>query len=460
VIPPYPLTLHAEGVHYRCREKICWIDFEEEMMDPKPRSRRELLKGGALAVGTVAAGASVSKIALAQTPASGAAPALSTYAANEAPMVAPSDDVIAYGSRSHYVTSKRIPAMGRPSPDDMGLEFHLATPLQDSFGTIQASSLHYVATTKGSFIPDIDPAKHTLMIDGLVDRPRVFTMADLKRFPSVSQFHFIECSGNSHNARDKTVQESHGLTSNAEWTGVRLSTLFKECGLQKKATWFVAEGAEEIKGASTIPIAKAMTDVIVAYGMNGEPLRPQQGFPVRLIVPGFEGIFNTKWLRHIKAVDQYQLNMNDFGHLQRSPINAALQYQIGPKSVITFPSGGQKLSEHGWYEITGLAWSGAGAVRKVEVSTDGGKTWHVAQLKGTPQPMAHTRFGLMWNWDGQEHVLLSRTTDETGHFQPTREEAAKALGAAYTPTWRVPGNNNTIMPWKIARDGSVTNGLA
>ena len=429
-------------------------------MDPKPSSRRELLKGGALAVGTVAAGASVSKIASAQTPASGPAPALPTYAANEAPMVPASEDVIAYGERSHYVTSMRIPALGRPSPDEFGMVFHVATPLQDSVGTIQASSLHYVATTKGSFIPDIDPAKHTLMIDGLVDRPRIFTMEDLKRFPSVSRLHFIECSGNSANERDKTVQESHGMTSYAEWTGVLLSTLLKECGLKSNATWFVAEGAEEVKGASSIPINKGMDDVIVAYGMNGEPLRPQQGFPVRLIVPGFEGIFNTKWLRHIKVVDQYQLNINDFGHLQRSPIEAALGYQIGPKSVITFPSGGQQLPERGWYEITGLAWSGGGAVRKVEVSTDGGKSWNPAELKGTPQRMAHTRFGYLWNWDGNETVILSRCTDEIGQVQPTREQVAKFWGVPYKPKFRLPGMNNSIMPWKIANDGSVTNGLA
>ena len=420
-------------------------------MDPKRTNRRELLKGSALA----AAGAAVSTSALAQAGAK-----LPTYAENEAPMIAADDDLVAYGVRSHYVTSKRIPTNGRPSPDDFGLGFHIATPLQDSYGTVQASSLHYAATTKGAFIPDIDPAKHTLMIDGLVDKPRVFTMADLKRFPSVSRFHFIECSGNSASAANRTVQESHGLTSNAEWTGVLLSTLLKECGLKKNATWFVAEGAEEVKGASTMPINKAMTDVIVAYGMNGEPLRPQQGFPVRLIVPGFEGIFNTKWLRHIKAVDQYQLNMNDYGHLQRTQVTAAMIFLIGPKSVITFPSGGQKLPEHGWYEITGLAWSGQGAVKKVDISTDNGKTWHLAELKGTPQPMAHTRFGYMWNWQGGEHVILSRTTDAIGQVQPTREEVAKILGEAYTPQFRPPQNNNTIMKWKIASDGSVTNGLA
>ena len=428
-------------------------------MDPKSKSRRELLKGGALAVGTVAAGASISKIAFAQSPASDVLP---TYAENEAPMIPVSDDLVAYGVRSHYVTSKRIPATTgyASSPDEFGLTFHIATPLQDSIGTIQASSLHYTATTKKTFIPDIDPAKHMLMIDGLVDRPRIFTMADLKRFPSVTRFHFIECNSNSAAPTDKTVQETHGLTSNAEWTGVLLSTLFKECGIKKEASWFVAEGAEEEKGASTIPMLKGMTDVIVAYGMNGEPLRPQNGFPVRLVTPGFEGIFNTKWLRHIKAVDQYQLNMDDFGHLRPDETRAALGYTWGAKSVITFPSGSQKLPEPGWYEITGLAWSGKGAVRKVEVSTDGGRTWTDAELKATPLPRAHTRFGLMWNWDGDEHVIMSRTTDDTGSVQPTREEVAKALGVVYTPQFRVPGTNNTIMAWRIGKDGSVTNGLA
>jgi sulfane dehydrogenase subunit SoxC len=440
-------------------------------MDSKPSNRRELLKGGALAVGAVATGASVSTLAseaitpaFAQTPAAGPAPALPSYAANEAPEIPVSPDVIAYGVRSHYVKSVRIQEDGRPPGTtarytDFGLTLHIQSPLQDSVGTIQASSLHYCATTKGSFVPDIDPARHTLMIDGLVDRPRIFTMADLRRFPSVTKFHFIECIANSANATHKDVQQSHGTCSNAEWTGVLLSTLFKECGLQDKATWFVAEGAEEVKGASTLPINKGMSDVIVAYGMNGEPLRPQNGFPVRLVVPGFEGIFNTKWLRHIKAVDQYQLNMSDFGHLRRDETSAALGYTWGPKSVITFPSGSQKLPERGWYEITGLAWSGNGAVRKVEVSTDGGRTWNEAELKGMPLAKAHTRFGYMWNWDGGEHVIMSRTTDEIGSVQPTREEVAKALGVAYTQHFHPPGTNNTIMPWKIASDGSVTNGI-
>ncbi len=250
-----------------------------------------------------------------------------------------SKELIEYGQRSHYVTSVRIahPMGGRPSPDAFGKVFHLASPLQDSVGVVTPSSLHYVATTRGSYMPDIDPRQHTLTIHGLVDRPLTFTMDDLKRLPSVTRLHFIECAGNRHNGRQKTVQESHGMTSCAEWTGVLLSTLLKECGLKGSATWFVAEGAEEVKGASSMPIAKAMDDCLIAYGMNGEAVRPQNGFPLRLMAPGFEGIFHTKYLRRIKVVDRYYMNYNDYGHLDKDPKEAALGFQIGPKSVITRP---------------------------------------------------------------------------------------------------------------------------
>ena len=208
---------------------------------------------------------------------------------------------------------------------------------------ITPSSLHFVGTTRGSYIPEIDPKEHRLLIHGMVDRPLTFTMEDLKRLPSVTRLHFMECAGNRTSPRAKTVQESHGMTSCAEWTGVLLSVLFKECGVKRGASWFVAEGSEEVKGASSIPIAKGMDDCFVAYGMNGEALRPQNGFPLRLMVPGFEGIFHTKYLRRIKVVDRYYMNYNDFGHMDQEPKIAALEYQIGPKSVITFPSVGQLL---------------------------------------------------------------------------------------------------------------------
>ena len=373
-------------------------------------------------------------------------------------MLKDTNELIRYGDRSKYITSVRIPHGGRPTPDNFGLTFHVATPLQDSVGVVTPSSLHYYATTRGAFLPDIDPRQHTLMIHGLVDRPLTFTMDDLKRLPSVTRLHFIECAGNRSSPRAKTVQESHGMTSCAEWTGVLLSTLLKECGLKGSAKWFVAEGAEEVKGASSMPIAKAMDDCILAYGMNGEAVRPQNGFPLRLMVPGFEGIFHTKWVRRIKVVDQYYINYNDFGHLDQDAKEAALGYQIGPKSVITFPSGSQRLPGRGFYEISGLAWSGGGAIRKVEVSTDGGKSWKVAEFKGTPQRMAHTRFALPWNWDGKETVIMSRCTDELGSVQPSRAQVAEHFHKPIDASFSVPGLDNSIQPWHIASYGSVTNG--
>jgi len=282
----------------------------------------------------------------------------------------------------------------------------------------------------------------------------------LRRLPSVTRLHFIECAGNRSTPKATTVQETHGMTSCAEWTGVLLSTLLKECGLKGGASWFVAEGSEEVKGASSIPLAKAMDDCLVAYGMNGEALRPQQGFPLRLMVPGFEGIFHTKYLRRIKVVDRYYMNYNDYGHLDRDAKEAALGFQIGPKSVITFPSGEQQLPGRGFFEIRGLAWSGGGAIRKVEVSTDGGRRWNNAEIKGTAHRMAHTRFSHMWNWDGQETELLSRCTDELGQVQPSRLQVAKHWNVPLDPSYSVPGLDNTIQPWRIASDGSVHNGNA
>jgi sulfane dehydrogenase subunit SoxC len=338
------------------------------------------------------------------------------------------------------------------------MTFHVNSPLQDSVGIITPSSLHFIGTHRGALTPDIDPKTYRLLIHGMVDRPLEFTLDELKRFPSVSRVHFIECAGNNARAAHKTVQETHGLTSSSEWTGVLMSSLLKEVGVQKGASWVVSEGSEEVHGAGSIRLAKMMDDVIVTYGQNGEALRPQQGFPVRLVVPGFEWIYNTKWLRRVKVVDRYYMTYNDYGHIQKDPKVAELAFEWGPKSVITFPSGGQKLPGHGVYQITGLAWSGGGAVRKVEVSTDGGQTWKEAQIRGAVYRMAHTRFGMDWKWEGQECALQSRCTDEVGQVQPTRVEVAKYLN--HPTAQGVQGLNNTIQPWKVASDGTVHNGLA
>jgi sulfane dehydrogenase subunit SoxC len=274
--------------------------------------------------------------------------------------------------------------------------------------------------------------------------------------------HFIECLGNHARPEYKTVQETHGLTSCSEWTGVPLATLLKECGVQKGASWVVSEGSEEVKGSGSIRLAKATEDVIVAYGQNGEPLRPQQGFPLRLIVPGFEGIYNVKWLRRIKVVDRYYMTYNDYGHIQKDEEIAALTFQWGPKSVITFPSGGQQLAGPGVYEITGLAWSGGGRVTKVEISADNGQTWKQAEIRGDVHPKAHTRFGMTWKWDGQECVLMSRCIDELGQVQPTRAQLAQHFHEPpdYYKTHGVQGSDNMIQPWRVASDGSVHNAIA
>jgi sulfane dehydrogenase subunit SoxC len=421
-------------------------------MSSRPPGRRRFLKKSAALAG-LALGAAKS--------ASGQAP--DGHPGGDAHSSDPKElakELVAYGERSHYVNSVRVPVAERMSPDMFGLTFHVLTPLQDSVGIITPSSLHYVATHRGSFVPDINPSEHKLMIHGMVDRPLVFTMDELKRLPSVSRIHFIECLGNRAQARHKTVQETHGLTSCAEWTGVSLSLLLKEAGVQKGASWIVAEGAEEIKGDSSLPLGKAMDDCFVAYAMNGEAIRPQQGFPLRLIVPGFEGIHQIKYLRRIKVVDRYYMTYDDYGHIQPDARAASLTNMIGPKSVITFPSGGQQLMGPGFYQISGLAWSGAGAVKKVDVSTDGGQTWKPAEIQSPLYKMAHARFGLNWKWDGKECVLMSRCTDELGTVQPTRAESAKYWGKPLDASFRVPGNDNTVQPWKILSDGSVRNGLA
>jgi sulfane dehydrogenase subunit SoxC len=371
-------------------------------------------------------------------------------------------DEVAYGERSPYVNSVRIAVAERPAPDEFGLTFHVLTPLQDSVGQITPSALHFVGTHRGAIVPDIKPAEYRFLLHGMVDRPLEFTLEELKRFPSVSRPHFVECLGNRAKPEHKTVQQTTGLTSCAEWTGVPLSLLLKEVGVQKGANWIVSEGAEEVKGAGSIPLAKAMDDCIVAYGQNGEAVRPQNGFPVRLIVPGFEGIYNTKWLRRMKVVDRYYMTYNDYGHISPDPKTAALNLTWGPKSIITSPSGGHILSGPGVYQITGLAWSGGGAVKKVDISTDGGRTWKEAEFRGEAHRMAHVRFGMNWKWDGKACELQSRCTDELGQVQPSSGDLAKLfnLPADYYHDHGTQGTDNRIVPWKIAADGSVSNALA
>jgi sulfane dehydrogenase subunit SoxC len=358
-----------------------------------------------------------------------------------------------YGERSRFEQTVRE-KFPLSKTDEVG---STATPLDETLGIITPSALHYEVHRSG--VPDIDPHKHRLLIHGMIDRPVILTVDEIKRLPSTSRTLFLECQGNSMLAwrpstAAKSVKIIHGYTSCSEWTGVPLSLLLREAGVQQGATWIIAEGADSSGNERSIPMAKAMDDVLVAYGQNGEAVRPENGYPLRLIVPGWTGNINVKWLRRLKVVNQpYLTRMDGVGQPTLMPDGKArqLQFVIEAKSVITFPSGGQQLSGPGVYEIRGLAWSGRGLVRRVEVSTDGGKTWREARLQEPVLPLAHTRFRLDWRWDGREVVLQSRCTDETGYVQPTLAELVRVRGlnSVYF--------NNAIQNWMVTTDGSVHN---
>ena len=429
-------------------------------MNPKKTDRRRFLKNGAALAG-LAVGASAAAIPAA------------TAAAE--PPLEKVDELHLYGERSRYVTTVRNGSINNPERrlKDEPVAFGLRTPLQDSVGMITPASLHF--TISHGFEPrDIDPAEHRLLIHGMVDRPLIFTVDEIKRLPFVTRFHFVECHGNSSTrgpggdarvAANATPQETHGFTSCSQWTGVLLSTLLKEAGVQKGATWMIAEGADEPKHSKSIPIGKGLDDALVAYGQNGEPVRPEQGFPLRLIVPGWQGINNVKWLRRIDLVDEPYMAMMETSRYPSMRLDGKsrwFEFELGPKSLITRPAGGYKMPGPGFHEITGLAWSGAGAVKRVEVSTDGGRTWKDATLHDPIARKAHTRFSCPWNWDGKEAVLQSRCTDETGTVQPTVLEVAKLWDADVDflkKTQQVVGDFNAIQPWKVNADGSVQNAL-
>ncbi len=231
----------------------------------------------------------------------------------------PLKDLVAYGERSHFVTSVRVPVAERESPDHFGLTFHVLTPLQDSVGIITPSSLHFVGTHRGAIVPDIDPKEHRLLIHGMVDRPLEFTMEELKRFPSVSRIHFLECLGNRSRPEYKTVQETHGLTSCSEWTGVPLSLLLKEVGVQKGRPGSFRKDRRRSKERGAFGWRRPWTTVSWPTAKMASRCVLSKAFPLRLLVPGFEGIYNTKWLRRIKVVDRYYMTYNDYGHISERP---------------------------------------------------------------------------------------------------------------------------------------------
>ena len=360
-----------------------------------------------------------------------------------------------YGTRSQFETELRwrFPTPTKESSWTM-------SPLDRSLGMLTPSGLHFERHHGG--IPTIDPARHTMIVHGMVERPKKYAMADVKRFPSVSRIHFIECSGNGltewKKPTLKTVQGTHGLLSTSEWTGVQFATIAREVGLKPGAAWVLAEGADAAVMTRSIPLEKMLTDGIIAYGQNGEALRPEQGYPLRLILPGWEGNTHIKWLRRLEVSDKPFMTREEtskYTDLLKDGTARQFSFTMEAKSVITFPSGEMKLPGPGFYEVTGLAWSGRGRVARVEVSSDGGTSWHLASLQEPILPVATTRFRFPWLWDGKPAVLQSRCTDETGYTQPTLKQLVDIRGAngAFGSIYHL----NAIFSWAVAADGSVSN---
>jgi sulfane dehydrogenase subunit SoxC len=360
-----------------------------------------------------------------------------------------------YGQPSKYEAN----LMRRASPGlaRVGAASVSFSPLQGMFGIITANGLHFERHHQGW--SDIDPSLHRLMINGLVKNPKVYTMDDIMRLPSVSRMHFIECGGNTGmewgNVAVPSVQYTHGMLSCCEFTGVPLSVLLDDCGFDRKNGKFVlAEGGDGSGLTRTIPIKRALDDVIVAYGMNGEMLRPENGYPLRLVVPGVQGVSWVKWLRRIEVGDMpYASKDETIQYVDLMPDGMLRQYTLIQecKSVVTSPSGGQRLLDRGFYNITGLAWSGRGRIKRVDVSVDGGRNWRTARLETPVLNKCLTRFNIDWHWDGAPAILQSRAIDDTGYVQPKINQlrAVRGVKSIY--------HNNAIQSWQVAASGEVSN---
>lgn len=330
------------------------------------------------------------------------------------------------------------------------------TPLAELSGIITPNSLVFERYHAG--VPDIDPDQHRLMLHGLVDRPVIFTIDDLRRMPSTSMIRFLECPANGgmewRAAQMNALQFTHGMLSCCEWTGVLLSTLLAEVGVQKNAAWILAEGADGAHMSRSIPMEKAMDDALIVYAQNGEPLRPEQGYPLRLFNPGWEGNTCVKWLRRLEVGDKawyHREETSKYTDLLPDGRARKFSYIQECNSVVTFPCPEKPLTARGRYEVQGLAWSGKGKIKYVDVSFDGGVNWRRTRLKGLVLPKALTRFSIDWDWDGGPAFIQSRAVDETGYVQPTYTQLRAVRGSSSIY------HKNAIHTWRLHESGKVTN---
>ena len=366
----------------------------------------------------------------------------------------PGPGASAYGDRSPFADNiERLAAQPNPIYPGGGSS---RSPLQHLQGTITPNSLHFERHHAG--VPNIDPAQHILVINGLVRQPLAFRYEDLLKYQMVSRIHFLECSGNSgallRGEIGGSAQSLHGLVSCAEWTGIPLSTLLDEAGVLPEATWVAAVGADAASMGRSIPLTKALDDVMVALYQNGEAVRPGQGYPMRLFCPGWEGNVSVKWLTQLKVTNEpAQFRDETSKYTDTMPDRSSYQFTfpMGTKSLITSPSGQMTLNQPGIYQVTGIAWSGGGSIRQVEVSADGGQTWAEAAIQGHQLDRALTRFTIPWEWNGGEAILQSRATDSRGNIQPTRSEVIASRGTLSFY------HNPCIQSWQVDQAGEVKN---
>ncbi len=406
-------------------------------------SRRRFLTASASVAGAVAAGQAAADT-LADVPARG-----------------PGDPLSAYSERSPYVHISRIPEAGPGRRNvDPSEAINSKTPLDKLSGTITPTDLHYERSHAGT--PNLDPATHRLLLHGMAKKQLVLSVDDINAMPSVSRVAFLECTGNGWEnwkkaAENVTVQNTHGLVSTHEWTGVPLAFLIDLVGVDRGSTWMLAEGGDGAGVARSVPLTdEVISEAMVAYAQNGEPLRPAHGFPLRLIVPGFEGNLNIKWLRRLKFGDQpFMTRWETARYTQLLANGKARQFQLRQEvnSVITSPSGMMEI-KRGYNRITGLAWSGHGAIAKVEISVDGGKIWTDAQLNLPVLPKAQARFQMDWSWDGTPTKIVSRSTDDKGNLQPDRKSFIDLMGT------NALFHYNAQQTWSIDAAGRVRNALA
>jgi len=366
-----------------------------------------------------------------------------------------------HGERSKFVHLAMLPEAGPGMRNvDPSKAINSKTPLGKLVGTITPTDLHYERSHSGN--PDLDPAKHRLLVHGMTRKQLVFTVDDLMRMPSITRTVFIECTGNGWENWKKadpnlTVQNMHGLVSTNEWTGVPLRFLIDLVGKNRRSTWMLAEGADAAGVDRSVPLTEEIMDeAFIAYGQNGEPLRPAHGFPIRLITPGLEGNLHIKWLRRLKFGDQpWMTRWETDRYTQLLASGKAMQFQLRMEtnSVITSPSGMMEIRP-GYQRLTGLAWSGHGKISKVEISTDEGRTWKQAHLNHPVLPKAQTRFQMDWVWDGKPTKIISRSTDEKGNVQPDRKSFIAKMGT------NALNHYHAQQTWSIGGDGRVCNALA